>query len=141
MNLTEFLKYYIINRPENFGEFVRSRRCEFGFSVRQFAKNLGISAVYLSDIENGNRPAPINLLPIFIKELQITQDEQESFMDLVNVSRQEYTEIIDYITTHPNARKFMHIASANNLTDEYFEELISEFEDQSKENNVDDFEK
>lgn len=141
MNLTEFLKYYIITKPENFGEFVRSRRSEFGLSVRQFAKNLGISAVYLSDIENGNRPAPINLLPIFIQELQISQDEQEPFMDLVNVSRQEYPEIKNYITTHPNARKFMQIAAEGNIPDEYFKQLIIQIEEQSNITKDNDIEK
>ena len=44
--------------------------------------------MYLSDIENGKRPATTNLLPILIHEPQITKEEQTSFMDLVNVSKQ-----------------------------------------------------
>ena len=136
MNLTEFLKYYIINKPENFGDFVRSRRCEYGLSIRQFAQNLGISAVYLSDIENGKRPAPLNLLPLFISELKISQDELKPFMDLVNVSRQDYPKINNYITKHPYAREFMNMAASNNIPDDYFKNLIKLYnEDKENKNN------
>ena len=79
------------------------------------------------------RPAPINLLQIFIHELQITQDEQKPFLELVSVSRQDYPKITKYITTHPNARTFMQMAALNNIPDEYFKELISKFNEQSKE--------
>ncbi len=41
-----------------FGAFVRECREEKGYSVRSFAKLLGCSAAYLSDIEKGNRYAP-----------------------------------------------------------------------------------
>lgn len=43
---------------ETFGMFVRSKREQMGLSVRALAQKLDISAVYLSDIENFNRPAP-----------------------------------------------------------------------------------
>ena len=46
---------YTVN---SFGESVRQRREELDISVRKMAKRLGMSAMYLSDIERGKRPAP-----------------------------------------------------------------------------------
>ena len=46
---------YTVN---SFGESVRQRREELDISVRKMAERLGMSAMYLSDIERGKRPAP-----------------------------------------------------------------------------------
>ena len=43
----------------SFGKFIRQRRNELGYSCRALATKLGMSAVYLSDLENGNRKAPV----------------------------------------------------------------------------------
>ena len=38
-----------------FGDFISKRRLELNMTLRGFAKELGVSAPYLSDIEKGNR--------------------------------------------------------------------------------------
>lgn len=135
MNLTEFLKYYKPNSKNTFGEFVRSRRIELGYSVRAFASNLGISAVYLSDIENGARPAPLKLLGNFARELQVSPSEYEAFLELVNLSHQNWPEIIDFLTKTPNARKFLKLAIEQNLSDETFAKLIQIVNTRNKTNS------
>jgi transcriptional regulator with XRE-family HTH domain len=47
----------------NFGETVRSVREEKGLSLTSLAKNLGVTKVYVSDVERGRR-APFNLTRI-----------------------------------------------------------------------------
>ena len=124
MNLTEFLKYYKANSKNTFGDFVRSRRVELGYSVRALAANIGITATYLSDIENGARPAPLKLLGSFARELQVSPSEYEAFLELVNLSHQNWPDITEFLTKRPNARKFLKLASKQNLSDDVFAKLI-----------------
>ena len=125
MNLTEFLKYYKANKTEVFGDFIRSRRTELGISARQLAIRLNISAVYMTDIERNQRPAPITLLNDLIEELQIDDSEQDAFYDLAELSHQNWPEITEFITKRPEARKFLKLASSVNLSDEVFKKLYS----------------
>ncbi len=136
MNLTEFLKYYRADNKNTFGEFVRSRRCEMGYSVRQFASILGISAMYLSDIENGARPAPTKLLPIFLHELHIEENEREAFFDLVDLSLQNWQNINEYLTKRPDARKFLKLAQQKDLSNDFFKQLSFLVEKGSEENSA-----
>lgn len=43
---------------ERFGQFVRQRRTALGISVRQLAKELGVSAGYVSSFEAGSQAPP-----------------------------------------------------------------------------------
>ena len=67
----------------SFGKYIRRRREELGFSCRAFAIMMQISAVYLSDIENGHRKAPLKVrngkdyMKDFVKHLQIDEKEIE----------------------------------------------------------------
>ena len=123
MNLTEFLKYYKANKTEVFGDFIRSRRKELGISARQLAIRLNISAVYMTDIERNQRPAPITLLNDLIDELKIDDSERDAFYDLAELSHQNWPEITEFITKRPEARKFLKLASSVNLSDEVFKKL------------------
>ena len=124
MNLTEFLKYYKASSTNTFGMFIKNRRLELGYSLRHLASNLGISAVYLSDIETGARPAPLKLLGSFIRELQVSPSEKETFYELAELSHQNWPDIINFLTKTPNARKFLKLAIEHNLSDEVFAKLI-----------------
>ena len=44
----------------NFGEKIREARSEKGISLTELAKQLGVTKVYVSDVERGRR-APFNL--------------------------------------------------------------------------------
>ncbi|MCL5291685.1 MAG: helix-turn-helix domain-containing protein [Actinobacteria bacterium] len=43
---------------DSFGDYVERKRKQKGMSLRELAKEVGISASYLSDIEKGRRYAP-----------------------------------------------------------------------------------
>ena len=124
MNLTNFLQHYPANNPNIFGKFVTHKREEYGYSIRKFAQKLGISAVYLCDIEKGARPVTSNMLPIFYNALMINPKEKELFMDLVHLSRKSWPEITEYITTTPKAREFINLSQQLNLSDTDFDRLI-----------------
>lgn len=42
----------------SFGEFIKEKRIRSEHSLKEVAKEIGISAVYQSSIETGKRPAP-----------------------------------------------------------------------------------
>ena len=135
MNLTEFLKQYPANNSETFGKFVAHKREEFGYSIRKFAQKLGISAVYLCDIENGSRPVTSNMLPIFYNALMINPKEKELFMDIVHLSRKSWPEITEYITNKPSAREFIRISKELNLSNNDFNLLITYIQAKYNPNN------
>ena len=48
-----------------FGEFIKEKRLTKGINLRKLAELTGIAPSYLSDIEQGKRNAPANLLASF----------------------------------------------------------------------------
>lgn len=58
-----------------FGEIIKSKREEKGYSLMDFAKVVGISAGYLSQLENGRKDNPkLEIVLKIIKELEIDID-------------------------------------------------------------------
>ena len=82
MKITEFINLNPTQNKYTFGKFVRLRREELGITLRKMAKKLEITASYLSDVENGERYAPIKILNQMKKELMISPCEEEIFNDL-----------------------------------------------------------
>jgi transcriptional regulator with XRE-family HTH domain len=71
-----------------FGSEVRKLRLLLGMSLRHLARRVGISPVYLSDIENNRKPAPsAEILQTVITALHADHDE---FMRLAMKSVEEY---------------------------------------------------
>lgn len=94
-----------------FGQFVRQRREELGYGVRELAAKLKMSPAYLSDIEKGNRNAPLRFMKRLEELLQITEDERQGFEDLACASRDNlYADINPYLTDVPNARVALRTA-------------------------------
>lgn len=109
-----------------FGKFVRERRESLGKTQKGFAKEVGISPAYLSDIENGNRRAPEKYLISFAKALSITDpDNLNEFYDMAGLSqRGQHSDINNYIDDKPSARLALRTAMDQNLTDEDWRRLI-----------------
>jgi len=86
---------------KSFGLFVREKREQLGLSVRALALQVEISAVYLSDIENFNRPAPRKpeVFDKLVSALRLTSDEQEFLRKVAIASRTE--DIERYLKDNP----------------------------------------
>ena len=91
-----------------FGKCIRRQREELGISVRGLAKNLNISPVYLSDIERGNRYAPVKskILNGLIETLKIPDDQIDSFYDMAYATK-GYSEYNKYLMENRNVRDFL----------------------------------
>ena len=109
-----------------FGAFVKSRRESLSIPQKVFAKTVGISPAYLSDIENGNRRAPEKYLASIAKTLEITDsDELSEFYDKAGISQKgHHFDINEYIDDKPSARRAFRTAMDEGWTDDDWRELI-----------------
>lgn len=61
---------------QTFGGFVRQRRSSMGITLRGLAARLGLSPVYMSNIETDRKPAPTQeYLEKLAQELHLNVDE------------------------------------------------------------------
>ena len=68
---------------QTFGAFVRQKRMEQGLSLRRLAARLGLSPVYMSNIETDRKPAPSQEnLDKLAEELHLSKADRELFLDL-----------------------------------------------------------
>ena len=123
VNLKEIIES---NRADmyTFGRFVRERRELLGKSVRGFARELGITSVYLRDIENGNRYAPKAKLEELFRLLEVEEEQREAFMDAASLTRGEFEDINPYLGSEHYARLALRKAEKKNLSAEKWEEIL-----------------
>jgi len=113
-----------IKNRDKFGIYLKNRRIELDLSLRDFAKMINVSPTYISDIENGNRLAPINYIKETINILQIEKSEIDYFYDLVGCSHSNWIDINDYLSKNPNARRALRLARDKNISDANLYKLI-----------------
>lgn len=76
--------------PNQFGEFVTTRRKKKEISLRGMAEKLELSPAYWSDIEKGRRNPPnINILGELSKILNLSQEEFDEMVDMASEDRDE----------------------------------------------------
>lgn len=120
-----------INNREKFGTYIREKRLEIGMSIRYFAALLNLTPAYISDIERGNRTAPINYLDKMIEILKIEKEEINYFYDLAGCSHLNWPDINEYLAKTPSARKAIRLARDKNLSDEELSSIILDMIDKS----------
>lgn len=90
-----------------FGNALRTIRTARTLTVRGFAKVVGYSAVYISDLENGNRKPTLEMINILNEKLFLTEDEFKSLQK-------------GYLFAHPEnviPLEVMYYILENNLID------------------------
>lgn len=138
MKLSDIINSKNITK-DTFGEFISARRDELGYSVRKMAEMLGMTPVYLSDIERGNRHAPKNYLDKLVQELKITEDEVQDFYDLAAATRGFlYEDINPYLGQQPLARVALRKARDLNISDEQWIEFIEKMSEETDQKNSSD---
>lgn len=115
----------------SFGKYIRRRREALGFSCRAFAIMMQISAVYLSDIENGHRKAPLKVrngkdyMKDFVKHLRIDEKEIEFFYEMAAATRGVTSDVQEYLKNNRHAQIALRLAKEVNLSDEEWQCFIS----------------
>ena len=77
------------NNYENFGEFLFEKRKEKDITLRELARQLSVSAAFLSDVEK-NRCAPL------------TTERLEKVSEILNFSKEEKNEMYDLVGRQKN---------------------------------------
>lgn len=116
-----------MNEEMSFGTFVRAKRQLREYSLRGFAGELGISPVYMCNIEKDRRPAPTSDILMKMAALFfLDKAEMERFFDLAARSRQERVsrDLPDYIMERDVVRVALRTAKDVDATDEEWQEFI-----------------
>ena len=113
-----------ITNRDKFGVYLRARRHELGLSSRSFADELNLSAAYISDVEKGNRYAPLEHLEQIVRVLQIEEGEIEYFYDLAGCTHKNWPDINEYLAKTPNARKAIRLARDRNVSEKDFLNIV-----------------
>lgn len=121
-----------ISNRDKFGTFVRNRRTELGISLRDFAESLGITPAYLSDIERGNRKAPLEHLEQISVLLGLQESDMEFFIDLSGCSHSNWPEINEYLAKNKSAREFVRLARDKGMSGEEFLQAVNKMMEEGK---------
>lgn len=75
---------------ETFGEFICRKRISHDITLRAMADRMGVSAVYISDVEKGRRNAPdMEKLEKIASILELDPDEKTLLFDLAGEQRDQ----------------------------------------------------
>lgn len=120
---------------QTFGSYVREKRMARGLSLRALAAKLEVSPVYMSNIENGRRPAPtMEKLNHLIEILGLCQTDAELLLDLAAKSRTQRVsaDLPEYIMERDIVRAALRTAKEVDATDEEWQEFIDRITQRGK---------
>jgi transcriptional regulator with XRE-family HTH domain len=111
-----------------FGDFLIEKRKERKMSGREFATALGISPVYLCDMEKGRRTSVADdFLDRLIKVLVLSEEETNLMYDLVAIARNTVSpDLPKYIMENELIRTALRVSKKNNVPDEKWEKFLSD---------------
>ena len=121
-----------------FGSFIRKKRLESDpyISLRELARRLELSPIYMSDIETSREFAPKREVLIRIAEiLRLNKQEQELMYDLAAKTKRHNAvpaDLPDYITSHEMAKIALRVARDVDATDTEWQEFIEKLKKRSQ---------
>lgn len=127
-----------MNDDLTFGAFVTSKRKLRDVSLRGFAERLGISPVYMCNIEKDRRPAPsAEVLEKMAALFMLDKADKELFYDLAARSRQERVsrDLPDYIMERDVVRVALRTAKDVDATDEEWQEFIERLKSRERDHS------
>lgn len=111
----------------DFGEFLVQKRLQSGISAKWLAGALGISQVYMCDIEKGRRRVSDKLLKRLAELLLLSEEERCEMYDLAAISTNSVSsDLSDYIMQNDVVRKALRAAQKNNVPDDTWREFIAQ---------------
>lgn len=110
------------------GIFINKKRIQKQISLRNFSRQIGISAEYLSKIENGQRPAPsIEVLEKITIQLLLSPQEKEILYDLAADSKPYLAlapDLLVYIKENNSIHKALRLAKRCEANEEDWQVFI-----------------
>lgn len=109
-------------KQQTFGNFLKKKRLEKEFTIRGFAGMLGVSPVYLSEVEKDRKPAPSNeRMNQIARLLVLDKREIEEMYDLAAMSRSRPVvsgDLPEYIMENEVVRVALRTAKEADASDE-----------------------
>ena len=113
-----------------FGTFIKEKRKERGISLRRFAEEVGISPVYLSNLENDRMNAPKDdVVSNIARLLKLTEADTAILYDLAAKAKNNVVvpqDLPDYIMDRDIVRVALRTAKDVDATDEEWQEFIAQ---------------
>ena len=78
-------------RLTDFGKFIRKYRIDKGLVLKQMADALEVSSAFLSGIETGSKPLPINIEKKIASRFTFTKEEEQSLYQAADKTRKQVT--------------------------------------------------
>ena len=120
-----------------FGEFLTEKRKNRGILMKDLADELGVSKVYLCDVEKGRKAAPKpEYLQIIAEQLNLSEEERNIMYDLAAeahaFSKGISPDLPEYIMENDIVRTALRTAKKYDITDEEWLDFIRRIEKSSK---------
>lgn len=101
----------------DFTTLFKSLRNNSNLSLREFGRMLGLSAVYLCDLENGNRPPNEMIATKLIDTFRMTEEQQRVLFDSIASSTGDIPyDVSSFLKNNPDELKkvieIMHVNMA-----------------------------
>jgi len=123
-------------QKQTLGSFITQKRNERDITLRGFAKQIGISPVYLCNIEKSRRPMTAeDTLEKIAAKLLLDKDEKALLFDLAAKSRSITTvaaDLPEYINERDIVRLALRTAKDVDATDEEWQEFIDKLQKRTK---------
>jgi transcriptional regulator with XRE-family HTH domain len=124
---------------KTFGEFITEKRVARDITLRGFAGRLGISPVYMCNIEKDRRAAPTEeFLEKMAEVLMLTKEEKAELLDLAAKSKNASAVALDlpeYINERDIVRVALRTAKDVDATDEEWLEFIERLQKRIRREN------
>ena len=118
----------MLKKYENFGTFLNDKRKERDISMRELARQLGISAPFLSNVEK-NRCAPLTAerLEKAALILNMNSAEKAEMYDIVGKQRNSVApDLLDYIKDRDYVSVALRTARDLNASEKEWQQFIEE---------------
>lgn len=113
--------------PTDFGEFLVQKRLKSGIPAKWLAEVLGISQVYMCDIEKGRRRISDKLLPKLAEILLLSGEECYEMYDLAAKSKKAVSaNLAEYIMRNAVIRSALRTAQKHEISDKMWQEFIAQ---------------
>jgi len=113
---------------QTFGHFITQKREEHDYTLRGFAKMLGISPVYLCNLEKDRQRDPADeIVEKMAALLLLDKDEKLKMLDLLTKAKKKpsvASDLPEYINERDIVRVALRTAKDTDATDEEWQEFI-----------------
>ena len=116
-----------------FGKVMRIIRINTGDSLRDMAEKIGMSAAYLSSIENGKRNIPPNMEEILYSQYDLTEKDKSKIRNAIEKSISQVK--INLTEMTDKKKKLIYTITKGNIDDATLNQLC-EIIDKKEKNNV-----